>query len=268
MMEATRTYADGVRRPSAGVELQTGIARAGRTQRVLDTCDLLLLMEHPGAKVRCRRRVDPLPPALLALGDPGEVLALELPEPSRFRALRVPPGLLAAAAGHRAAAMGATGGQRVVACLAAGYGLVEEADAVDGEAAAFRLAESVLAACGCTVRVPAHERMPHAVISRVRDYLREHCGRRTTLDELARLAGMCRFALVRAFTKEVGMPPHAYQTHLRVARARELITAGRRLSDVALEVGFTDQSHMNRHFKTLVGATPGEYARLVHPARA
>jgi AraC-like DNA-binding protein len=156
----------------------------------------------------------------------------------------------------------------VVACLAAGFGLCDEADAVDGEAAAFRLAERVLASCGCTVRVPAHERIPHAVISRVRDHLLDQCGRRITLDELARLAGMCRFALVRAFTKEVGMPPHAYQTHLRVARARALIAAGRRLSDVALDVGFSDQSHLNRHFKSLVGTTPGGYARMLRVVQA
>jgi len=205
---------------------------------------------------------------LLALGEPGEVLALEVPSATRFRALRVAPGMLAAAAGHRAKASGACAGSCVVACLAAGLGLCDEADAADGEAEVLRLAERVLASCGCTVRVPAHERLPHAVVGRVRDHLRENCGRRTSLDELARLAGMCRFALVRAFTKEVGMPPHAYQTHLRVALARQLISTGRRLTEVALEVGFTDQSHMNRHFKALVGTTPGEFARLFAPRRA
>lgn len=268
-MEATWVGArmGGVRRLAGGAGMQAGVVR-GHAQRVLDGFDLLLLMEHPGARVRCRRRVDPLPPALLALGEPGEVLSLELPEPSRFRALRVAPGVLAAAAGHRAPAVGAGSGAHVVACLAAGAGLCDEADAVNGEEDVFRLAERVLSSCGCTVRVPAHERMTHSVIARVRDYLRENCGRRMTLDELARRAGMCRFALVRAFTKEVGMPPHAYQTHLRVALARRLITSGRRLTDVALEVGFTDQSHLNRHFKTLEGTTPGEFARLFAPHRA
>jgi AraC-like DNA-binding protein len=266
-MEKAGAFAGGVRRLPGGIEMQAGVAR-GHTQRVLDGRDLLLLMDHPGARVRCRRRVDPLPPALLTLGEPGEVLALDLPEDTRFRAMRMAPGLLAAAAGNRAPAADKPARPGGVACLAAGAGLCEEADEVDGEAAACRLAERVLSSCGCMVRAPAQERMPHAVIARVRDFLRADCGRRVTLDELARLAGMCRFALVRAFTKELGIPPHAYQTHLRVARARELIAAGRRLTDVALEVGFTDQSHMNRHFKSLVGTTPGEFARLFAPRRA
>src|SRR6202008_1114252 len=70
------------------------------------------------------------------------------------------------------------------------------------------------------------------------------------------------YALVRAFSKEVGMPPHAYQTYVRVLRARELIALGRRLSSVALDVGFTDQSHLSRNFKRGLGVTPGRYARL------
>lgn len=247
--------------------MESGMVR-GHAQRVLDGCDLLLLVEHPGVRVRCRRHVDPLPPALLTLGEAGEVLVLELPEPSRFRSLRVAPGLLAAAAGHRAPVTGTCCGSCVMACLAAGVGLCDAADAVSSEADALHLVERVLSSGGCTVRVPAHERMRHAVVGRVRDYLRENCGRRTTLEELARRAGMCRFGLVRAFTKEVGMPPHTYQTHLRVALARQLIIAGRRLTDVAFEVGFTDQSHMNRHFKNLMGTTPGEFARLFAPHRA
>jgi AraC-like DNA-binding protein len=81
------------------------------------------------------------------------------------------------------------------------------------------------------------------------------------LEELAERAGMSRFALVRAFAREVGIPPHTYQIHLRVQRARELIAGGSSLSEVSLEVGFTDQSHLNRHFKRLIGITPGLYAR-------
>jgi len=99
------------------------------------------------------------------------------------------------------------------------------------------------------------------VIDVVRDYMRSHLDRRISLQELSELAGMCRFALARTFAREVGVPPHAYLNRLRVGRARELIAAGRRLSDVALEVGFTDQSHLTRHFKRQLGMTPGEWAR-------
>ncbi len=224
--------------------------------------DLLLLLDIPAARVRCRRRVDPLPPAVLALVESGEVLGVQLASATHFRELRLEPGMLAAAAAHRTCGRGWGRAPRAVACLVAGWGLCEAADAVDGEEAACRLLERTLAAYGCTVRVPAEVQMEHAVVGRVRDHLRANYRRQVTLAELATLAGMCRFALVRAFTKEVGIPPHAYQTRLRVLAAREMIAAGHRLSAVAAEMGFTDQSHLNRHFKQQVGLPPGEYARI------
>jgi AraC-like DNA-binding protein len=85
-----------------------------------------------------------------------------------------------------------------------------------------------------------------------------------TLDELAAHAGLDKFHLCRAFRSQIGMPPHAYLTRLRVLRAKELLAAGARPKDVAPQVGFYDQSQLNRHFRRIVGTTPGEFARVVH----
>lgn len=81
------------------------------------------------------------------------------------------------------------------------------------------------------------------------------------LNALALACGMAPYALHRAFTRVVGLPPHAYQTHLRLRRAKELLRAGAGLTEAALTSGFCDQSHMHRHFVRLVGLTPGQYAR-------
>lgn len=45
----------------------------------------------------------------------------------------------------------------------------------------------------------------------------------------------------------------------RVDRARRLLLAGRAPADVAGATGFYDQAHLTRHFKRLVGVTPGRY---------
>jgi len=66
---------------------------------------------------------------------------------------------------------------------------------------------------------------------------------------------------IGVFRREVGLPPHAYQTHRRVQHARFLLRAGHPIAEVALEVGFVDQSHLTRHFKRLLGTTPGRYVR-------
>jgi methylphosphotriester-DNA--protein-cysteine methyltransferase len=81
---------------------------------------------------------------------------------------------------------------------------------------------------------------------------------------LSGLAEACRtdmYALHRAFTRIVGLPPHAFQTHQRLRRAKELLRAGASPGEAALEAGFCDQSHLNRHFARLVGLTPAQYAK-------
>lgn len=76
---------------------------------------------------------------------------------------------------------------------------------------------------------------------------------------MAEHAGLDKFWLSRAFRDEVGLPPHAYLTQLRVLRAKELLAAGVRPSEVAPQVGFYDQSQLHRHFRRIVGTTPGKY---------
>jgi AraC-like DNA-binding protein len=97
-------------------------------------------------------------------------------------------------------------------------------------------------------------------LSRAKDFIWEYYTENITLDELAALTGLSRFHLVRAFAAEFGMPPHAYLNHVRLAKAKKLITAGISLAIVAAEVGFADQSHFTRHFTKTYGVTPGEYA--------
>ncbi|WP_181958312.1 AraC family transcriptional regulator [Nonomuraea deserti] len=82
-----------------------------------------------------------------------------------------------------------------------------------------------------------------------------------TLDDLAGAVGARPFALLRAFKAATGMPPHAYLTSLRVRQARRLLLSGVRPAQVAAEVGFTDQAHLNRHFKRIVGVPPAAYQR-------
>ncbi|MFC4059907.1 AraC family ligand binding domain-containing protein [Planomonospora corallina] len=82
-----------------------------------------------------------------------------------------------------------------------------------------------------------------------------------TLEDLARAVEARPFALIRAFKAATGLPPHTYLNTLRVRRARSLLDAGTPPARVAAEVGFTDQAHLNRHFKRIVGVPPAAYQR-------
>jgi transcriptional regulator GlxA family with amidase domain len=92
-----------------------------------------------------------------------------------------------------------------------------------------------------------------------REYLQEHAAENVSLEALARQAGLSAFHLCRVFRQAVGITPHAYQTQLRVRRAKSLLRAGLPIATVAVQTGFYDQAHLTRLFKRLVGLPPGRY---------
>ncbi|HWU11295.1 MAG TPA: AraC family transcriptional regulator [Streptomyces sp.] len=108
-------------------------------------------------------------------------------------------------------------------------------------------------------------RAPHSAgahdAARARAVLEERMERPPTLQVLATELGTSPFALLRAFKKQYGMPPHTWLTNARVRRARRMLDAGTAPADAAAAVGFTDQPHLNRHFTRIVGVPPGAYQR-------
>lgn len=102
---------------------------------------------------------------------------------------------------------------------------------------------------------------PREAIQRARRYLESHFDRNVSLDELAAESGASRWQLLRGFRDDVGVPPHEFQTQLRVAKAKTLLASGATPGEAAAETGFADQSHLTRCFKRIVGFTPGHYAR-------
>ncbi|MEV3946494.1 AraC family ligand binding domain-containing protein [Streptomyces halstedii] len=108
-------------------------------------------------------------------------------------------------------------------------------------------------------------RTPHSAGSRdadrARAVLEERMDRPPTLETLAAELGTRPFALLRAFKKRYGMPPHTWLTDARVRRARRMLDEGTAPAAAAVAVGFADQPHLNRHFTRIVGVPPGAYQR-------
>ena len=103
----------------------------------------------------------------------------------------------------------------------------------------------------------------HLAVARAKMVLQERYAEAVSLDELSTVAGLSRFHLLRTFAEHVGLPPHAYQNHIRTERAKFLLRAGEKAAAVATSVGFADQSHLTRHFKRIWGVTPSAYARAM-----
>lgn len=80
-----------------------------------------------------------------------------------------------------------------------------------------------------------------------------------SLEDLAALAGMGKYQLIRAMKRQTGLAPLAWRQNERVIASRRMLREGRALADTAHALGFVDQSHFHRVFRAHVAASPGTY---------
>jgi transcriptional regulator GlxA family with amidase domain len=74
---------------------------------------------------------------------------------------------------------------------------------------------------------------------------------------LAEIAQLSVHHFARAFRQSLGIPPHNYIVQRRVEHAQQMLrNTDLPLSEIAIEAGFTDQSHLARHFRTITGVSP------------
>ncbi|MEP6729425.1 MAG: AraC family transcriptional regulator [bacterium] len=108
------------------------------------------------------------------------------------------------------------------------------------------------------VRAPM--RREHAAVKRMAQYLRDHLTDTITLADVAHHVGLSPFYALATFRAATGLPIHQYHIQMRVVHARGMLARGETQTRAAMESGFADQSHLGRHFKRIVGVTPGAYA--------
>lgn len=96
-----------------------------------------------------------------------------------------------------------------------------------------------------------------------RDYLAENLSRPVRSGELEAITGLDRYALSRHFRAAFSTSPHRFLVMRRLQRARRMIAAGEPLAQIAIDAGFSDQSHFNRQFKKAFGMTPGRWSSLI-----
>ena len=101
------------------------------------------------------------------------------------------------------------------------------------------------------------------LVKQIRDYLQDNYAENISLKQLAQIVDRTPAHLVRVFSTEVGLPPHVYQTQVRIARAKTLLMQGYAIVDVAQATGFADHAHFSRQFKRLNGVTPKIYRQNI-----
>jgi AraC-like DNA-binding protein len=102
-----------------------------------------------------------------------------------------------------------------------------------------------------------------ASVKRVCDYLQENYQQRFGMCALAKSVGISRHHLSRTFSEEFGVTPLAYAMHVRLAKAKALLSSDLPVQQIAVETGFADQSHFTRNFRDAYGVTPVQYLRAI-----
>ena len=103
--------------------------------------------------------------------------------------------------------------------------------------------------------------LPPRKLHTVIEYIMENLGGSPTLEQMAAVASLSPYHFARQFKASTGLAPHQYLISRRIERAQHLLRAHDELglAEVALRVGFADQSKFSFHFKRIVGVTPGQF---------
>jgi AraC-like DNA-binding protein len=99
-------------------------------------------------------------------------------------------------------------------------------------------------------------------VSRIKSFLQDHFDADFRLHDLSRAMGLSGFHLIRLFKESVGLTPFEYLRNLRIEKSKLLLRKSIPISEIAVQVGFYDQSHYHKHFKRIVGITPGHFQSI------
>jgi len=132
-------------------------------------------------------------------------------------------------------------------------------DPLEEDDALFDLAHALSAAAGARAR---HQGYDYRAAEMAREFIHGALHRTVTLSELEACSGRDRWSLSRDFRLLFGTSPYRYLTMRRLDLVRSLLMRGQSLADAALAAGFTDQSHMTRHFGKAYGMSPARWVKM------
>ncbi len=99
-------------------------------------------------------------------------------------------------------------------------------------------------------------------IKDVKKILDDNIDLNISLSKIAKSVELNGSYLSRSFKKNYGLSPHNYVLNQRIEKAKELIDSGFEIAEIAQELGFYDQAHFYRNFKSIYSITPREYQQM------
>jgi AraC-like DNA-binding protein len=118
----------------------------------------------------------------------------------------------------------------------------------------------MLAHAGSKISGP-HNEIIRTSAKKIKAFIEERYNEQFSLASLADHIGLSPYHLVRSFKQTVGITPFQFLRNFRIEKAKYELLNSKSITEVALEVGFYDQSHFHKHFKLITGVTPREFQR-------
>jgi AraC family transcriptional regulator len=149
--------------------------------------------------------------------------------------------------------------RHIALALRAGVQTGDAGDRMYAEALSTALAVHLLREYGAT-RPKLKRRyggLPGEKLVRAVEYIQDQLDTDLTVSGIAQAVCMSPYHFMRLFKESTGQSPHQYVIQARVRKAKELLATGKlTISEAAYHVGFVDQSHLTRHFKSVFGMPP------------
>lgn len=181
----------------------------------------------------------------------------------QYRSASVAPSALQEALGGRALPFldeGVSDDPRLHATASALIGDLGQAlDGLEYDQAMLDLADALSALGGEQTK---HRRLDLQAVALARAFIDAYPNTNVRLEDLERASGQDRWQLSRGFRALLGVSPYRYLVFRRLDMARAMMDGSTSLAEIAFASGFSDQSHLTRHFRSAFGLTPAQWQRL------
>lgn len=247
-----------------GLEVLSGAFRSHVFPRHTHDGLMLSLIDHGAQKVTHRGASHIGAPGRIVSIAPNEVHSGEpaSEEGWRYRSMTVSSPLLTRLTGLRASRFSndiILEDRELSAGMARLFSRLDTASALELEALLSAVLETFATRYARPGWKPVRVGREDRAVDEACAYLAAHPDANVTMDDLSRAVGLDGFRLSRAFSARLGLPPHAWHLQHRLRLAQSRLAAGQAVSEVAFDLGFSDQAHLTRLFKRLTGVTPARY---------
>ena len=135
------------------------------------------------------------------------------------------------------------------------------------ESISTQIVIELLRSTGNNTRGRLNRREPGSTESILRaiDYLNVHYNKNLSNAELLAITNLSPYYFIRLFKKETGKTPHEYLLHLKIEKAKEMLTySSYSIAEICFLCGFSEHSHFSKVFRKITGTSPAAYRKAVN----